>query len=413
MRKERLIVPVVVGLALVWAVAQYAASLLFERELARTLADLEARGELVVEREDVERGWLSSSGRMRIAPLLGDAWQLAFTYEARHGVLSTRLEGELSPTLGPAQRRLFGDALPSRSPRWHARYQTLGGTLEGSLGLAPFVVRQGERELDFQGGQVTFGGEYGDWWLRARLQPLRLTDGVATLEAGPASLESRYAYTEGAYHFTQHDLLRLERLAWRQPDLALDGSELLYRSRMQLDDSELVVDGELEIGQVLAAEQVLLTGRVAATLSRLDAEALRTLLRRLREEVMRAGSDTPTPRELIARLEPELKALLADSPRVDVTTVDLDSPMLGITARGEGTLIFDPRRLDELAVSRLDDPAEQARWRSRLDGDFVWHQVPTVVALWLGLPLDTRELAIDVVRGKVRVNGRPLPPLWR
>ena len=39
MRKERLIVPVVLGLALVWAVAQYAASLLFERELARTLAE--------------------------------------------------------------------------------------------------------------------------------------------------------------------------------------------------------------------------------------------------------------------------------------------------------------------------------------------------------------------------------------
>ncbi len=273
------------------------------------------------------------------------------------------------------------------------------------------MVRQGQRELDFQGGQVTFGGEYGDWWLRARLKPLRLTDGVVTLEAGPTSLESRYAYTADAHHFTQHDLLRLDRVSWSQPDLELDGSELVYRSRMQLDDSELLIDGELNLGQLMAADQVLLTGGATAQFSRVDAEALRTLLRRLREEVMQVHRQTP--RELIERLEPELKALLQDSPRLDVTAVALDSPMLGLSAQGEGALIFDPRRLDELSVARLDDPAEQARWRSRLDGDFVWREVPTVVALWLGLPLDTRELAVDVVRGKVRVNGRPLPPLWR
>lgn len=413
MRKERLIVPLVVGLALLWAVAQYAASLLFERELVRMLNDLEARGELVVERVAVERGWLSSSGRVVIAPLLGDDWQLAFTYSARHGVLSTRLEGELHPTLGSEQQRLFGDALPSSAPRWHARYQTLWGALEGSIGLAPFVIRQGERELDFQGGQVTFGGEYGDWWLRARLKPLRLSDSDATLEAGPSSLESRYAYTDGAYHFIQHDLLHLESLSWRQPGLELDASELLYRNRMQLDDNELRIAGELVLGQLMTAEQMLLTGRIQAQLSRLHAGALRTLLSRLREEVMMGGSGTPTPRELIERLEPEFKAVLQDSPRLDISEVDLESPMLGVSAQGEGVLIFDPRRLDELRVSRLDAPDEQARWRRRLDGDFVWHDVPTVVALWLGLPFSTQELVVDVIRGRVRVNGRPLPPLWR
>lgn len=411
MRKERLIVPVVVGLVLLWAVAQYIASLLFERELARALEDLEARGELVVERSEVERGWLASSGTVRISPLLGDGWQLVLPYRARHGVLSTRVDGQAHPTLGPHQVRLFGDALPSRAPHWQARYQTLGGTLDGNVRLSPFLVSQGLRELDFQGGKITFGGEYGDWWLRARLQPWRLTDGVATLEAGPATLESRYAYTEGAYHFTQHDLLRLDSLAWRQPDLELEGSELLYRSRVQLDDRELRLDGELTLGRVMAAEQVLLTGKVAMELSRIHADALRAALLRLREEVMQAHRQTP--RELVERLEPELLAMLHDSPRLDVTAVDLDSPMLGLAAQGEGALIFDPRRLDELSVARLDEEAEQARWLTRLDGDFTWHDVPTVVALWLGLPLDTRELEIDVVRGRVRVNGRPLPPLWR
>ncbi|WP_416137680.1 DUF945 family protein [Halomonas sp. HK25] len=411
MRKERLIVPVVVALAVVWAVAQYLASLLFERELVRALVDLEARGEMVMERSEVERGWLSSSGVVHISPVLGDGWRLELSYAARHGVFSTRIEGDAHPYAGTRQLRLFGDWLPSSPPRWHARYQTLGRTLEGSIQLAPFLISQGPRELDFRGGQLSFGGQQGDWRLRARLQPWRLTDGVATLDSGPVSLESRYAYTAGAHHFTQLDLLRIDQLAWQQPGLELEAHELLYRSRMQLDDSELRVDSELTLGEVLAAEQVLLSGRVAMEVSRINADALREALAGLRREAAQARE--LAPRELLARLEPELLATLIDSPRLDLTEVNLESPMLGLAVRGDGSLFFDPRRLDELSPARLDDEAERARWLARLDGDFTWREVPAVISLWLGLPLGTQDLEIDVIRGEVRVNGRPMPPLWQ
>ncbi|WP_299313620.1 DUF945 family protein [uncultured Halomonas sp.] len=411
MRKERLIVPVVVVLAVIWALAQYLASVLFERELVRAMADLEARGDLVVERCASERGWLSSTGCVRISPLLGAAWQLELSYQARHGVFSTRVEGEARPSVGPRQFQLFGDWLPSSPPRWHARYQTLVGTLEGSVQLAPFLVSQGERELDFRGGQLSFGGQQGDWRLRARLQPWRLTDGLATLASGPVSLESRYAYTSGAYHFTQHDLLRIDTLSWQQPGLALESGELSYRSRMQLDDSELRIDSELTLGEVQTAEQVLLSGRIAMELSRINADAVREALVALRRETAKVR--TLDLRELTERLEPELLGILVDSPRLDLVEVDLESPMLGLVARGSGALFFDPRRIHELSPSRLDDETEKALWLNRLDGDFLWHEAPTVAALWLGLPLSTRDLQIDVVRGRVRVNGRPLPPLWR
>ncbi|MBS9402952.1 DUF945 family protein [Halomonas sp. TRM85114] len=411
-RKERLIVPALIVVAMIWAVAQYLSGLLFERELERAVNDLEARGELVVERSDVRHGWLTSRGTIHVAPVLGDAWHLALSYEADHGVLSTRVEGLAMPLMGPHQMPVFGDALPSNPPSWHALYHTLSGTLEGSIQLAPFLIRQGERELDFQGGELAFNGEYGDWRGRARISPLRLTDGSARLDIGPVMLESRYAYTPGAYHFTQHDLLRVEALSWQQPDLGITAHDLIYQSQMTLDERELRIDSELTIREVLAAEEVLLTGRVALSLSRVNADALRQALGVLRSEAAQ-GDTARQGRELLETLEPYLVDMLHDSPRLDATAVELDSPMLGIGVQGSGALFFDARDLGELSLLRLSDETEQQRWMSRLDGDFDWPDVPTVVALWLGLPLDTRDLEIDVIRGRVRVNGRPLPPLWR
>ncbi len=412
MRKERWIVPVLAGVAVVWAAAQFVAGLLFERELARALIDLEARGELLVERSDVERGWLTSSGTIQVAPVLGEAWQLEFSYVARHGALSTRVDGEIIPRLGARQERVFGDVLPSTPPHWTARYLTLSGTLDGSVQLAPFIVSQGQRELDFQGGHLAFGGQYGDWRLRARLSPWRLTDGENSVASGPIGLESRYTYIDGAYHFTQYDDLHIERLVWHQPDLDITARDLVYRSLMELDDRELSIDAELKITEILAADQVLLTGSVSMEASRINADAVRALLARLHDEAA-MGDPAEEGGELLARIEPAFIALLQDSPRLEVTRVDLESPMLGLTARGEGALFFDARRLDALSLVGLGDEAEQARWLSRLDGDFIWHDVPAVVALWLGLRLGTDDLEIDVARGQVRVNGWPMPPLWR
>ncbi|MDR9439003.1 MAG: DUF945 family protein [Halomonas sp.] len=410
MRKERLIVPLVVALALLWAVAQYFSSVLFERELARALEDLAARGELAVKRSDVERGWLESRGTLHLTPRFGQAWHLELPYVARHGVISTRIDGELRPHLGPGDRRLFGDALPSSPPTWQARYRTLGASLEGDLQLAPFIVSQAGRELDFRGGRITFGGVYGDWRLQARLEPWRLSDGPATLEAGPTVLESRYAYTEDAHHFNQQDLLKVERLAWRQPDLELDAHELVLHSRTVLDERELRIESKLTLDRLVTAEQVLLTGRLALELSRINADALRSVLAVLRDEAAR-GDAAQDGLDLLARLEPKLVAMLQDSPRLDIHAMVLDSPMLGLDAHGDGALFFDARQLSELSLVALGDPREQEHWRARLYGDLTWHQVPKVVALWLGLPLDTQDLEIDVVRGRVRINGRPLPPV--
>ena len=409
MRKERLIVPLLVGVMIAWMAGQAVSSWMFERELERALVNLQARGELEIERVEAERGWWSSEGRIHVAPLLGDMWQLEISYRARHGVLSTHLDGEVALRHGPEGAQLFDDSLASSSPLWEARYRTLSRKLEGGLQVAPLRITQQGRELAFEGGVLRFSGEQGSWHMRVQLASWRLSDGAVRLEVGPAILNSQYSYTEGAHAFTQVDRLQIESLTWHQPQLELDAKSIHLTNRVTLDDQELRLRLHLDLGEIHTAEQVLLAGQVDAELSRLDADALRALMRQLRMLTARGEEGMA----LLTELEPYLLAMLDDSPRLDLAHLELDSPMLGLSARVDGALFFDGRKHEQLSLTDLDDPAVQQRWRQRLDGDFVWHELPTVVALWLGLPLDTRTLQVDIGRGQVRVNGRPLPPLWR
>ncbi|KGE77456.1 DUF945 domain-containing protein [Halomonas sp. ND22Bw] len=413
MRKERLIVPVLAVLALAWAVAQTLAGLLFERELTRLVAELRQGGELSVRRSDVERGWLTSHGVIHLAPLFGNAWHLDVVYRARHGVLETRLDGTLrphAPEIEPAQR-----AVGAAPPRWDAHFRPYASTLDATLELAPLVFQQQARTLTLQGGRVAIHGDVGDWRLRARLAELRLDDGETRLSAGPLVLESRFAYTQDGFHFNQDDHWRLQNLAWRSPELAFDAAELSLKTRTVLDAEELRLKARLDVGEVLSGDEVLLTGELAGELSRLDADALRELSALLHREAL-LGHAEADDHSLGEMLTPALRELLSDSPRLDILEADLESPMLGLSLDGEGVLVFDARDLDALDPMALKSEAERAAWRERVDGDFLWQHLPPVIALGLGLPLDTRELQVDVVRGTVRINGRPLPPVlerWR
>lgn len=409
MRKERLIVPLLVGMMIAWITGQAVSSWMFERELSSALRGLQARGDLDIERVEVERGWWSSEGRVHVTPLLDDSWQLEVSYRAQHGVLSTRLSGAVTLRHGPEGAHLFDDLLASSSPLWEARYRTLSRKLEGGLQVAPLRITQQGRELVFQGGTLRFSGEQGNWRMRVQLAPWMLSDGVVRLEVGPAILNSQYAYTAGAHTFTQVDRLRIESFSWHQPQLELDAKSIHLANRVTLDDQELKLGLQLDLGEIHTAEQVLLVGQVDAEVSRIDADALRGVMAQLRALAARSEEGAA----LLSELEPCLLALLEDSPRLDLARLELESPMLGLSAQVDGALFFDGRHYEQLSLTRFDDPAMQQRWRQRFDGDFVWHELPTVAALWLGLPLDTRTLQVDIGRGQVRVNNRPLPPLWR
>ncbi|CEP36950.1 MULTISPECIES: DUF945 family protein [Halomonadaceae] len=416
MRKERLIVPTLAIIAVVWMAAQLLSSVLFERSLRQALEDLEARGEWRVNRTESHQGWLSSQGRLILSPLLGRPWRLELTYNARHGILTTDVEGTVLPRLDTVLQQALGEVTAPSVPRWQGRYHTLSGHSELRLALAPFVIQQNGRDLAVRGGRLRLEGVFGDWRLRALFDQLTLTDGMAQLALGPTALESRYTYTDGAYHFAQRDHLHIETMTLSYPSYDIQLSPLDLNSHMVLDESELRIKGDLEVGDVMvpseAPDMPLLNGRIEMELSRLNADAVRHVIRRLRQEAAWGDASLPMAEGLLARLEPDLRKVLSDSPRLDVMTVAIDSPLLGIRLDADGALFFDARQLDELSVVNLDNKKEQAKWLERIDGDFTWHDAPTVAALWLGLPLGTRELQFDVVRGVWRINGRPMPELW-
>jgi hypothetical protein len=416
MRKERLIVPTLAIIAVVWVAAQLLSSVLFERSLRQALEDLEARGEWRVTRTESRQGWLSSQGRLILSPLLGRPWRLELTYRARHGILSTDIEGTVLPRLDTVLQQAVGEVTAPSVPRWQGRYHSLSGRSELRLALAPFVIQQNGRELAVRGARLRLEGVFGDWRLRALLDQLTLTDGMAQLALGPTVLESRYTYIDDAYHFAQRDHLHIETLTLSYPSYDIQLSPLDLNSHMVLDEVELRIKGDLEVGDVIvpseAPDTPLLNGRIEMELSRLSADAVRHAIRLLRQEAAWGDASLPMAEGLMARLEPDLRKILSDSPRLDVMSVAIDSPLLGIRLDADGALFFDARQLDELSVVNLDEEKEQAKWLERIDGDFTWREAPTVAALWLGLPLGTRELQFDVVRGVWRVNGRPMPELW-
>lgn len=416
MRKERLIVPILAAIAVIWMAGQLLSSVLFERSLRQALEDLEARGEWRVTRPESSRGWLSSQGRLLLSPLLGRPWRLELTYNARHGIFSTDVEGTFRPRLDTALQRAVGEVTAASAPRWKGRYHTLSGRSELQLALAPFIIQQGGRELEVRGAKLRLEGVFGDWRLRVRLDQLSLIDGTAQLTLGPALLESRYTYIDDAYHFAQRDHLQIDALALRYPAYEIQLAPLNLYSHMVLDETELRLKGELVMGDMVvpteAPDTPLLSGRIEMELSRLNADAIRQTISRLRQEAAWGDASLPMAEGLLSRLEPDLLQILSDSPRLDVSTIALDSPLLGIRLDADGALFFDARKLDQLNVTTLDQPEERDRWLARVDGDFIWHDAPTVAALWLGLPLGTRELQFDVIRGDWRVNGRPMPDIW-
>lgn len=296
MRKGRLAVVIIVVLGMGYLAAQAMSSLLFERELERTVNRLDARGDLRVERRGIEQNWFVSHGEIVVTPRLDSGWRIELPYTARHGLLSTRADGSLIPIMADEEVPLFGERLSSTPPRWQASYRTLSDEMLVRVDLAAFRVTEDGREFDFQGGELMLDGRRDDLQVQARVGPFQVGQGDNTLLVEPLILDTRY----------------------------------------------------------------------------------------------RAGTG-------------------GRPPRWSVETLRVASPSLGLSVDIDGELRFTGGDWHAFRLTDLESAAGREHWQSRLDGHFTWMDPPPLVAMQLGLPLDTEHLAIEIEAGEVTVNGRSLP----
>nr|WP_298374109.1 DUF945 family protein [uncultured Halomonas sp.] len=427
MRKIWLVVVIVAVLRAGYLGAQAYSSHVFERELTRTLENLRANQQWQVTRDEVERGWFHSSGRLKITPVGEQAWWLITPYVARHGLLSTRLDGALQAYLDSSEFEslqsglhqgetvLFGDVLDSAEPRWVTTLHTLDRRAEGRLNIPSFVLtRQGE-QLSSEGAEFTFDGHASDIRIEGVITPLQWQNATTRLIAGPLRIDSRYRVAGGDY-LSQHSELVLEQLQYdarQQAPITLLG--LRYESDTQLDE-QFAINGSVALDDARVAGESMLSGRLNARLERLNGNAVRRLQAQFATLVEEQASDfwslsDAERNALIERLEPVLLATLMDSPRFTLEGITLRSPLFGVDVRGSGELVFAGDDSQTLSINDLLNGNTQA-WRERLNGSFSWKGVPPLLALQLGLSPDTRQFEIQVKQGNLLINDKPLPPLF-
>ncbi|QJQ96919.1 MULTISPECIES: DUF945 family protein [Halomonadaceae] len=413
MRKGKLVVVALGVLGVGYLAAQAYSSTMFERELSGALENIKQRQDVQVSRAQVSRGWFISRGEVHLVPLNGDEWRLVIPYTARHGLLATRAEGAVSLTLGEAGEPLFGERVEAPMPRWAAEYRTLEQTFQATLHMAPFEDQRPGWLLAFGGTDLTLEGRRGDMTLSGQVAAWQWSRGSEFLAAGPLVLESQYRYDGAPGHFLQRDDLHLSRLSYRQghgPAWELDA--LSYRGETKLGSDSLDLTARLSLGEARLGAQPILAGQLDLALTRIDADGVRALADHLRDEVALLKAEGELDAALLARLEPYLLDMLIDSPRLVVESLRLASPVLDMQIALDGALTFTGDNVEELSLRNLDDPIQQQRWRSRLNGHFICHDLPLLVSLQLGLPLDTTELSIDVIDGEVWLNQQAMPSLF-
>ncbi|WP_129141440.1 DUF945 family protein [Modicisalibacter coralii] len=419
MRKRWLAVAAVAVLGVGGYLAALAySSTLFERELALGLARVEAQGDWRIVRDDVERGWFHSRGQIAVSADAGESpWTLSIPYRASHGVLHTRLHGSLQvlqSVPGSAEMRtLFGDRLTAARPRWTATVGHLDRRGEVRLDVPAFELTGDAGRFAFTGAELDLEGRIDDLRLTGQVSPVRWQRDATELSVGPLYINNRYRLVDRRRIYHQRNELILDRLEYRSPARApLTLSNLRYADETRLDD-QLRLAVSLSLAKAALAGQPLLSGHLDLHLERIDGGAVRRLVAAAGASLQRLGGDPAAlddrqRRRLLAELEPRILALLADSPHLVLEGASLDSDLLGMSTRGHGELTFDGRDSRRLSLDALADPARRETWRRRLDGRFVWFDVPTLVAMQLGLPVSKDRVVLTVESGRLRLDGRPL-----
>ncbi|MHB0774628.1 DUF945 family protein [Halomonas sp. WWR20] len=400
-----------------YLVGQAWSSRVFEHELERQVSEWDRSAQWHVSRDEVERGWFESTGRLLLEPVDPQgrrSLRLTLPYQAEHGVLTTRLAGEVQLWVGeaPTRQKLFGDILTSEAhPHWQGVYQTLNASLDAALEVPAYDYRDASSHISFGGAHVTLAGQTGSATLQAVIAPWQAGHDAAFVESREIRWQGRFQ--GNARGFEQRNDIELERItvtSLERPTLVFDN--LLYRDKTRLGET-LRYQLDLALGGLSVAGETLLSGYLDAGLENIAADAARRFVTQSAREwqnvVAWAGPSADAAEHAMwERLEPSLLAMVENSPRLVLHNLQLESAMFGVEMRGNGELTLDARDLRTAEPGDMPDEKDLHHLARRLNGKFTWYNAPPLLAMQLGLPLDTRTLTMIVTHGRITVNGRPL-----
>ncbi|MCT8468635.1 YdgA family protein [Chromohalobacter canadensis] len=397
-----------------WCAAQAWSSHVGEQALERLTARLDARDGWQASRHEVEQGWWHSSGVLRLETAASEDGPLrvALPYRVRHGVLSSHLDGEAVVTHA-GETLLAADSAPT----WQASYRTLSGDMKGRLEWPAFTssdVLPEAASLEVGAGELMLRGHAGDVRYHLRSAPWRVSLGEASLDIGAFDVEGRHRGDARTFQHTAR--LSLATLTW-QGGAPFSLNALNYEADMRLDDDTFGYHGEGDVADIAVAGQSVASGRMSLGLERVDADALRALVERMRESSLgesSLGADSNrdvTSVDETSRwgdLTPLMVDVLRDSPRLTLETLQVTSEAFGVDSRAFGELTLDGDDSASLAATPATSPAFWRRLQQRLDGQVTLVDAPALLALHLGLPPETPRLVFRVDAGQWRVNERAL-----
>ncbi|MDF3918769.1 DUF945 family protein [Salinicola salarius] len=411
--------------------AQAYSSQRFDSEIEKLVTRLDASPDWQVMRDDVDSGWFHSSGRIEARYVAvarnADPVVVEVPYQAGHGLLETTLNGE-AQVRGSGGETLFGDVLASKGPMtWTGRFLTREQKLEAHFTLPGFsqtvsvptqdpageITTARDMQLDFDGMTLDLEQADGKVTVQGDAPRLRMADDQTDILIEGTTLSGTFEGDDLA--FRQAMSLNIPTTTVTpEGNPSVVTRDLRYAVEANLDAERLVMQLQANVGETQVQDQSIFDGGFALTLDHVDGDAYRALVAALDEhlaDIQTAidSEDDARIRAALQPLQPSIQALLAGSPHLSLDSLTANSPVLGMNMRGSGELGVDGAGIEGWNLDTMAADTLQREVVRRLEGRLTLEGAPALLMMFLGLPLTSDPLQLELTDGVLDINGQQIP----